>query len=102
MLGIESPAYLTWLSLVNYDEARAMMHTGTYPALEFLDLDEYPAARWVVVTVALGMAWQAIAAFLLTRSAYRVFDEAVGRPMRKARVESVRVVDVVPECELVA
>jgi len=101
-MGIGCPGFLTWLSLITYGEFHLMSTKGTYPALAFLGNTAYPEAWWVLLTVLLGMILQAILAFVLTRSAYRVFDEAVGRPSRNANVQPVQVIEPSQVCELVA
>lgn len=85
-LGIACPPFLTWLSLVSYEEATEMIRSGRYPAVAVLGLDAPPAAWWAVVTILMGITLQGIVAAVLTRSAFRAFDAAAGRPIRKASI----------------
>ncbi len=87
-VGVACPPYLTWLSLVSYEEAAEMIRSGRYPAVAVLGLDASPAAWLAVITVLAGIVAQGIVALALTRSAFRIFDAAAGRPIRKQSVFS--------------
>ncbi len=74
--------FQTWASLCSYEDVHALIHSEAprqYTAIGAqggLDV-AIVVSGWVV-----AMTAQAIGAILVTRSAVRGFDDAVGRPIR--------------------
>jgi ABC-type transport system involved in multi-copper enzyme maturation permease subunit len=83
--GVGSMPFLTWLSLVSYEDVLAATRIGAY-SLDRQGLGSGEGPVKVVATCVLGLSAHAFAAFYLTRAALRGFDAAVGRPIR-SRVE---------------
>jgi hypothetical protein len=82
LLAVGSVPFLADLSLVSYEEVRVMLHTGSFPRLDAMRLGTGDGAARVLATCLISLTGQAIAAFLLARSAFRGFDALVGRPVR--------------------
>ena len=83
--GVGSFPFLTWLSLVSYEDVLAATRMGAY-SLDWQGLNSGEGPVKVVATCLLGLSAHAFAAFYLTRAALRGFDAAAGRPIR-SRVE---------------
>ncbi len=82
LLAAGTMPFLTWVSLVSYDDVHTAIRSGAIPQFAVIGIRSGEGARivlaaWLVSTIA-----QAIGAFLLTRSAIRGFEAAVGRPTR--------------------
>jgi ABC-type Na+ efflux pump permease subunit len=82
LMGAGSVPCLASLWLLSYDDVRAAMGTGEFPSLAAMGVATGEGAARVLATYLIGLGAQAVAALLLTRSASRGFDAAVGRPAR--------------------
>lgn len=74
--------FQAWASLLSYEDAHAAIRSGALPQFAAVGIPSGVGARiglaaWLISTTA-----QAVGAFLVTRSAVRGFDAAVGRPIR--------------------
>jgi hypothetical protein len=83
-MGAGSVPCLASLWLLSYDDVRAAMGTGGFPSLAAMGVATGEGAARVLATYLIGLGAQGVAAFLLTRSASRGFDAAVGRPDGRA------------------
>jgi ABC-type transport system involved in multi-copper enzyme maturation permease subunit len=73
--------FLTGASLLSYEDVHAALHVGAIPRFAHFGVHGV-AGAWIILAVWLiSMTAQAIAAFLLMRSAVCGFDAAVGRPI---------------------
>jgi ABC-type transport system involved in multi-copper enzyme maturation permease subunit len=83
-LGTASMPFIGWLSLLSYDDVDFVLSTGTFPRLAAAGITTGEGGRHVVGTCLIGIVGQLVGAYLLTRSAIRGFDRAVGRPIRQS------------------
>ena len=74
--------FQTWASLLSYEDVHAAIHSGVPPQFAAIGIRSGAGARIVLAAWLIGTTAQAVGASLLTRSAVRGFDAAVGRPMR--------------------
>ncbi len=81
-MGAGCIPFVTWLSLVSFEDVRDTMQTGVFPLLTYVRFDTGEGWRAVSGTIVFAVTAQWIAAFLLDRAAIRQFDAAIGRPMR--------------------
>ena len=89
LLGSGSNLYLTWSSLLSYEDVRAAATTGAFPQLESVNIHTGEGAGRVLAAWLLGTGAQVLAAYLLTRAAARDFDAVVGRAMRARMPDSL-------------
>jgi hypothetical protein len=82
LLAVVSMPFQAWASLLSYDDVHAALHSRIPPQLAPIGIRD-AAGIWI-----LAVAWlmitliQAAGAYLLTSSAVRGFDAAIGRPTR--------------------
>ncbi len=81
-MGVGSMPVIGGLSLLSYEDVRAASRDGSFPYLAQLGLNSGEGAGTVALVCLLSLTVQAIAAWLLTRAAYRSFDAVVGRPVK--------------------
>jgi len=74
--------FQAWASLLSCEDVRAAIHSGDFSSFSAIGLQGGASIRVVLATWMISTAAQAVAAFLLTRSATRDFDAAIGRPTR--------------------
>src|SRR5262249_8516062 len=82
MVGVGSPAWPSYLSLVSYEDVRDAFQPGPYAPPAPPGVKPGEGAGAVVAPCRVGWAGKAVAAALMTRAALRGFDRAVGRPIR--------------------
>jgi hypothetical protein len=82
LMGVGSMPFLTWASLISYEDVLAATRSGAFPPLSTVNIDTGGGAWMVLAIVLIGFIGPMVAAALLTRAACRGFDAAVGRPMR--------------------
>jgi hypothetical protein len=82
LLGSASMSFITWASLLSYEDIGAAMTTGAFPQLAAVRVETREGAWSVLAAVLIGLTAHLIAAALLTQAACRDFDTAVGRPQR--------------------
>lgn len=70
------------LSLLSYEDVQAALGPGTFPNLTAGGFHTGEGAGRVLAACLIGLTGHAVAAFLLTRAAFRGFDADVGRPVR--------------------
>lgn len=83
LLGAGSAPFLTWASLVSYEDIDAALRSNVFPQLAAVGVRTGEGSARVLAAWLLGTTAQLVGAFLLTRRAFREFDAAVGRPCRK-------------------
>jgi hypothetical protein len=81
--------FLTWVSLLSYEDVHAALHLGAIPRFAEIGIRGVAGARIILAVWLISTTAQAIGAFLLMRSAVCGFDAAVGRPIPN-RVDSHR------------
>jgi hypothetical protein len=81
--------FLTWASLLSYEDVHAALHLGAIPRFAEIGIRGVAGARIILAAWLISTTAQAIGSFLLMRSAARGFDAAVGRPIPN-RVDSHR------------
>jgi hypothetical protein len=84
LMGVGSMSFLTWASLLSYDDIFAATHSGNFPQLAAVNIRTGEGAGGVLATVLVGITAHLVGAALLTRAACRGFDLAAGRPTRSA------------------
>jgi hypothetical protein len=82
LMAAGSMSFLTWASVLSYEDIAAATRTGAFPQLVTVSIHTGEGAWKVLATVLIGMTAQLAGALLLTHAACRGFDVAVGRPMR--------------------
>lgn len=82
MIGAGSLPFQSYLSLVSYEDFERALRSGLFPSLDGFAAPVNERAVFVLATCLIGVFAQAMAAFLLTRTAIRGFDAIVGRPDR--------------------
>jgi hypothetical protein len=82
LLATSSMPFQTWVSLLSYDDVHAMINSGVPLQFAAIGIQSWAGVRIVLAARLISTTAQAIAAFLLTRSAVRGFDDAIGRPIR--------------------
>ena len=82
LLVLMAPAVIVWASLFSYEDVHAAIHAGRFPQFSPTPLYALVGSRTVLAAWLIGTTAQALAAFLLTRSAVRGFDVSIGRPIR--------------------
>jgi ABC-type Na+ efflux pump permease subunit len=76
-----SMPFLTWASLLSYEDVHAAVHRGAIPRFAEIGIPGVAGARILLAAWLISTAAQAVGAFLLMRSSARGFDAAVGRPI---------------------
>src|SRR5262249_6119225 len=99
LLVFMAPAILVWGSLFSYEDVHAAIHAGRFPQFSPTPLYALVRARTVVAAWLIGTTAQAVAAFLVTRTAVRGFDVSVGRPTDRRRRQERRAVPAHAEPE---
>ena len=87
LVAAGSPPFLTWASLLSYEDVHAALRSNGFPHLAASAAATGEGARTMLATWLLGTTAQLVAAWLFTRAAFRGFDAAVGRPCRPRRSE---------------
>ena len=82
LLAAGTMPFQTWAALLSYEDVHAAIHSGAIPQFAAIGIRSGVGARIVLAAWLIGTTAQAVGAFLLTRSAVRGFDAAVGRPIR--------------------
>jgi hypothetical protein len=82
LLAAGAMPFQTWASLLSYEDVRAAIHSGAIPQFAVIGIRSGEGARIVLAAWLISTTALAVGAFLLTRSAVRGFDAAVGRPIR--------------------
>jgi hypothetical protein len=80
ILGTASMSFITWASLLSYEDLVAATRAGSFPQLSAVRIETGEGASRVLATVVIGLACHLIGAAFLARAACRDFDAAVGRP----------------------
>jgi ABC-type transport system involved in multi-copper enzyme maturation permease subunit len=73
--------FQAWASLLSHEDIHAAIRSGAPPQYAVIGIQGGEGARMVLAVWLIGTTAQAVGAALLTRSAFRGFDAAVGRPM---------------------
>ena len=89
LMGAGSMVFLTWASLLSYEDITAATHSGGFPQLTTVGIKTGEGAWNVLATVLVGISAHLVGAALLTRAACRGFDAAVGRPKRSGTKPSI-------------
>jgi ABC-type Na+ efflux pump permease subunit len=71
-----------WASLLSYEDLHAAIQSGALPQFAVIGIQTGMGARIVLAAWLISTTAHAVGAFLLTRSAVRGFDDAIGRPIR--------------------
>lgn len=79
---VGSMPFLTWATLLSYDDVRAAARSGALPPLGDLGMTTGEGVGTVAAVWLVAVAAQAAGAYLFSRLAFRGFDAAVGRPVR--------------------
>jgi ABC-type transport system involved in multi-copper enzyme maturation permease subunit len=74
-----SMPFLTWVSLLSYEDVHAAFHSGAIPRFAEIGIRGVAGARIILAAWLISTTAQALGAFILMRSAVRGFDAAVGR-----------------------
>jgi ABC-type transport system involved in multi-copper enzyme maturation permease subunit len=82
LLAAGTMPFQTWASLLSYEDVHAAIHSGAIPQFAVIGIRSGEGARIVLAAWLISTTAQAVGAFLLTRSAVRGFDAAIGRPIR--------------------
>ncbi len=82
LMAAGSMPFQAWASLLSYDDIHAAIRSGVPPQYAVIGIRSGDGVRIVLASWLIGTIAQAVGASLLTRSAFRGFDAAVGRPMR--------------------
>jgi hypothetical protein len=82
VLAAGSMPFQAWASLLSHDDVHALVRSSPIPQFAMIGINSGEGARivlagWLITTTAL-----AVGAFVVTRSAVRGFDAAIGRPIR--------------------
>jgi ABC-type Na+ efflux pump permease subunit len=91
VLAAGSMPFQAWASLLSYDDVHALVRSSPIPQFATIGINSGEGARivltgWLITTTAL-----AVGAFLVSWSAVRGFDAAIGRPIRsRTRGDSSR------------
>jgi hypothetical protein len=82
LLAAGAMPFQAWASLLSYEDIHAAIHSGAIPQLAVVGVRSGEGARLVLAAWLISTTAQAVGASLLTRSAVRGFDAAIGRPVR--------------------
>jgi ABC-type Na+ efflux pump permease subunit len=96
--GFASPAWVSYLSLLSYEDVRDASMSGPYPPLSALGVASGERFAALAATCLAGWTLLGVTAFLLTRASIRDFDRHVGRPTRPA--EAVPSFETTPVLEV--
>jgi hypothetical protein len=82
VLAAGSMPFQAWTSLLSYEDVHAAIHSNPIPQFATIGIKSGEGARIVLAGWLISTTAQAVGAFLLSRSAVRGFDAAIGRPIR--------------------
>jgi hypothetical protein len=88
LLGVGSPPFVAWLSLVSYRDVRNAFHYPIYPALQWMHIETGESALWVVATCLIGIVFPTLWGLYLWRAALANFDRLIGRPCKTIETSS--------------
>jgi ABC-type transport system involved in multi-copper enzyme maturation permease subunit len=88
LLGVGSPPFIAWLSLVSYRDVRNALHYPVYPALQWMHIDTGQSASSVIATCLIGIVIPTLYGLYLWRAALANFDLLIGRPSKTRKVSS--------------
>ncbi len=74
--------FQTWATLLSFEDIHALTHAVAPPQFAAVGVGGIEVSGIILAAGLISMTAQAVGAFLLTRSAGRGFDAAVGRPVR--------------------
>jgi hypothetical protein len=74
----------TWASLLSYEDVHVAIHSGAPPHYAVIGIQGGVGVRIVLAAWLISTTAQAVGTSLLTRSAVRGFDAAIGRPIRNS------------------
>ncbi len=82
LMGVGSMPVIGGFSLLSYEDVRSATGSGAFPFLTEVGIHTGEGVWPVAATCLIGLSAQAVLAWFFSRSAFRGFDAAVGRPVR--------------------